>query len=64
MEKGKKGINQERNKMGQYTCSNGLTVPHKVLLEKVVYHQNRGENCFIASFLTVLHVIDYNKRSL
>jgi hypothetical protein len=44
------------------SSKNGPTVLHKVLLEKVVYHQNRERDCFIASFLTVLHVVDYNKE--
>jgi hypothetical protein len=28
-----------------------------------MYYQHRGGNCFVASFLTVLQAVDYNKRS-
>jgi hypothetical protein len=57
-------MEEEANVVNTLDYSNGLTVLHKVLLEKVIYYQNRGGNCFIASFLTVLHVVNYNKRSL
>jgi hypothetical protein len=42
-ERKKKGSTKKLNWNDTLDCSNGLTpVPHKVLLEKVVYHQNRG----------------------
>jgi hypothetical protein len=42
-------VNQEKKgsaKRGRwgntFDCSNGLTVPHKVLMENIIYYQNRG----------------------
>jgi hypothetical protein len=60
----RKGSAREGRWGNTLDCSHaGLTVPHKVLLERVMYYQHRGGNCFVASFLTVLQAVDYNKRS-
>jgi hypothetical protein len=44
--------------------SNGGTVPYQVPLEEGRYQQNGRSNCFIASFLTVLHASGYKKEAV
>jgi hypothetical protein len=44
--------------------SGGVAIPYQVPIEKVMYQQNGRSNCFIASFLTVLHAAGYKKEAV